>query len=534
MLKQKTINIALFLIFTASVTLSAYDNAFVQNNFVIVIPSWGNQDRVEENLKSVYNQDYDNYRVIYLNDASKDKTGERAEEIVAQLRQTHRTTIIHNKENVGALANHYKAVHMCQDHEIIVHLDGDDQLKHEHVLQILNKAYQDPNIWMTYGQYEEVLYQGNKVISANKGHCKGMTQGIVKLNAYREYDWVSSHLRSFRAGLFKHIKLKDLMKNGHFFRSACDMAFMYPLLELSGGKFKFIDEILYCYNCSNPHNVFRKNVITQLHNKFTILSKEKYSPLETDGIPNRDIPKHAKADLIIFSENNPAQLKALLESACCFLESIGDIHVLHTSQDQSQDKAYATIKKDFYNVTFIPISETNLKEELEKTIQSPQNNHILLAKDTMVIKDFVNISSCIEVLEQTYAYGFYLALGKNIKENYSLERKQNITPHSEIKDGIYAWQFKNGEHDWRNPNNLLMTLYRKKDILNALEDLHFDTAKKLEKNWNKSKFDMGNIGLFFEKSKAVTIACEKEKTKINIALLYLIKNVSTICKWQQQ
>ena len=46
---------------------------------VIVIASYNNERWVEENLKSVFMQDYSNYRVIYIDDASTDGTADLAE-----------------------------------------------------------------------------------------------------------------------------------------------------------------------------------------------------------------------------------------------------------------------------------------------------------------------------------------------------------------------------------------------------------------------------------------------------------------------
>lgn len=119
---------------------------------VIIIPSYNNQKWVVNNLRSVYKQCYSNYRVIYIDDCSTDSTYELALKTVKELDTHNRTTIIHNKVNRGAMANWYAAIHSCQDQEIIIQLDGDDELAHEHVLQRVNECYTQ-DIWMTYGQF---------------------------------------------------------------------------------------------------------------------------------------------------------------------------------------------------------------------------------------------------------------------------------------------------------------------------------------------------------------------------------------------
>ena len=47
------------------------------NHFTIVILSYNNEDWVSKNLGSAINQDYDNYDVVYVEDASTDGTREK-------------------------------------------------------------------------------------------------------------------------------------------------------------------------------------------------------------------------------------------------------------------------------------------------------------------------------------------------------------------------------------------------------------------------------------------------------------------------
>ena len=83
--------------------------------------------------------------------------------------------------------------------------------------------------------------------------------------------WITSHIRTYRAGLFHHIKnqdpeyncLKD--KNGDWLSSAVDAAIMFPLCEMAGfEKVKYNHEILYVYNNTNPHNMSNSKRVEQL------------------------------------------------------------------------------------------------------------------------------------------------------------------------------------------------------------------------------------------------------------------------------
>jgi len=114
---------------------------FIQKKLVVVIPSYNNQEWYQKNLDSVFNQNYENYRIIYINDASTDKTGELVEKYVKEKKQNHRVSLIKNTSQEGATANRYKGSHLCKDDEIVLILDGDDWLAHNKVMQVINKTY---------------------------------------------------------------------------------------------------------------------------------------------------------------------------------------------------------------------------------------------------------------------------------------------------------------------------------------------------------------------------------------------------------
>jgi len=533
--KRKTVRSTKLLFFILFFAVTQAQVA--EKPLVIVIPSYNNAQWLKKNLDSVFMQKYDNYRVIYINDASTDETKELVEEYVKKHGLKNKITLIHNPKNRGAMANHYTAAHMCEDHEIIAHLDGDDWFKHENVLQKINKTYQDKNIWLTYGQYEHYFFnkEKNKFVRT-PGNCKEMPKNIIQAHAYREYDWITSHLRTFYAGLFKQIKLQDFMGRGKFFDVSCDMAFMFPMLEMACGKIKFIDEVLHVYNCATPLNDYKKKLIKQIDTGNFIKIKEKYKPLPSY---KRNIPKHAKADILILSKNNPMQLYSAIESVGLYVSNSGEIYVLYEASDEQTNHAYKQIAEECTNIQLLKTNKTCFKNNLENIIAGSTNNYIVLSKDNLIVTDFIDISTCIEMIEKTYAYGFYLHLGCKLKKNKNLLRNQNLPPHIEISNNTHAWQFKYGEQEWRTPHNMKMTIYRKQDMIHLLTELQYNSCKSLWKIWNNQKFDLCNVGLFFENSKVAEIKNNQQANllelfnkhmKINISPFFLINNTSTLIK----
>lgn len=245
-----------------------------EKSIVVVIPSFNNREWYKLNLDSIFMQNYQNYRVIYIDDRSEDGTGELVAQYIRERDLQDRIQLIQNQERVGALENIYNAIWTCQPDEIVVNVDGDDWLYTENVFQTLNALYSDSDVWMTYGQYIDFP-------SDTVGHCREVPIEIVSQNRFRGYPWVTSHLRTYYAGLFQKIAKEDLLYEGKFLTVAWDLAFMYPMLEMSGTRSRFVPEILYVYNQATPFNDHKLRREMQIFFAGFIERKQPYQKLES-------------------------------------------------------------------------------------------------------------------------------------------------------------------------------------------------------------------------------------------------------------
>ncbi|MGD0664897.1 MAG: glycosyltransferase family 2 protein [Rhabdochlamydiaceae bacterium] len=280
--------IRLFLVWTAAllpvllIVVGIYENKprtrrgpIPEKPFVIVVPSYNNEKYCEQNLLSILGQEYQNFRVIYLNDASKDSTAEKVDALVNKSPMKDRIRVIHREANVGSAQNLYDAIRSCENHEIIVRVDGDDFLAHPFVLKKLNKVYSDERVWMTYGNYLDYPnYNQNPKL------CERIPAHVIRSNSIRSYKFVSTHLQTFYAGLGKKVAKEHLMKDGKFLPMAADIALLFPLLEMAGEHVQKIDEVLYLYNRINPISDHKKNLKLQSACEHHVRSLPKYDPLE--------------------------------------------------------------------------------------------------------------------------------------------------------------------------------------------------------------------------------------------------------------
>ena len=240
----------------------------------VIIPSYNNSQWYERNLSSVVAQDYHNFRVIYIDDCSSDRTGELVEQFIADHNSADLIHLIRNPVRFGALHNIYNAIHTCDDDEIVILLDGDDWFAHNGVLKIINEVYADTDCWMTYGQYRSWP-------DHLPGCSREIPSEIIKANNFRENEWCSSHLRSFYAWLFKLIKAEDLISpSGAFYHMAWDQAIMFPMLEMAGYRAKFISEVLYIYNAANPISDYKADRPLQRSLESVIRMQKRYDRLK--------------------------------------------------------------------------------------------------------------------------------------------------------------------------------------------------------------------------------------------------------------
>ncbi len=245
--------------------------------FVLIIPSFNNEKYYKENLDSACWQCSTNpYHIYYINDASTDATGRLVAEYIKENGLEDKITLVNNEQNIGGAANIYNTIYKyIEDNKIVVLLDGDDLFPHDNVLLTLEKYYRDPDIWLTHGVYETIPGKDKLGYKISDEICKN--------NQIREKAW-ATHLKTFKAGLFKKIRTEDFYYEGELARVAWDLAMMLPMLEMCNSPKKkhwaFTWEVLYLYRTNNPISEFRIRPKLELDAAYYIRSLPPYEPLD--------------------------------------------------------------------------------------------------------------------------------------------------------------------------------------------------------------------------------------------------------------
>ena len=466
----------------------------------VVIPSYHNAQWYKKNLDSVFNQEYVNYRVIYIADGDllpdSDGTGALVEQYAKEKKQEHRFTLVRNADRQLALRNLYKAVLSCRDEEIVAILDGDDMFENKWALSSVNDMYDNPEkeIWFTYGNFRP-LTTGLAWARTEK-----IPDMIVKFNIIRRYGNGPTHLKTFKAWLLKQIKVEDLFYENDFFKMVYDIALFEPMMEMTGRHFEYTHKVLYLYNDLNSLNDHRVNRKLQETLDHFIRAKNSYQPLAVDKCGRLDDLKERgrlKADIIIFSDSGPDKLRHCLDVFRSQVKNYGAIRVFYKTDKPCIADQYRVVVNDYadLSVHVLPASDSfeELRKILKHTLIVGSYAYALFIADTDIRFDrAIDLSDALYWLELTHASGFYPMHDKKMLEGRQFNPIQ-ISLRDDSPVSAYAWRYKFGVN---MPALLSGTLVRKSDVMPLLGQANLSSFADLEAAWKNSVLE-NKVGLAY-------------------------------------
>ncbi len=202
---------------------------------IIISTCWNIERFIEEYIYSIKNQTYANFIVYLIDDMSSDNTFTIAQKCI---NKDIRFNLIKNTEKKWKVKNFIDVIKNNKNidpFDILVEIDPDDKLKDEYVLEKIYKIFKKKNIWICGTKWEDF---SGKISKYGR---------IIPEKARTGYT-IFSHMRSYRAFLFRAIRDEDLQMNGEYFKAACDIAIGIPMLEMAGTEhYYFLDEVMYIY-----------------------------------------------------------------------------------------------------------------------------------------------------------------------------------------------------------------------------------------------------------------------------------------------
>jgi len=256
---------------------------------IVLTTTYNCENFVERSLLSIMSQRFKNFTCYITDDMSTDNTVSIIKETI---KGDDRFVLIENTKKMYQPGNYDQVIRGLNipDDEVCVEVDGDDWLPNSNVLGFIDDVYKNPDIWMTSGSFK---YHDGRPGFAKKPH---------NLLDIRKQTFTLTHLRTWKSWLWKKIEQSDLMdSNGEYWSVAGDLSFMFPMVEMSGEKhFKFIPEILYVYNESNPLNDHKVNMSVVNNTTSIIRNKKPYKRLSGPESTNpHDLITNQRFDVIV-------------------------------------------------------------------------------------------------------------------------------------------------------------------------------------------------------------------------------------------
>ena len=160
----------------------------------------------------------------------------------------NKVTIVENRQRVYSLANRYKAItQYCNEDEIIIDIDADDELIGSQVLKLFNALYQaKPDVWFIYTN--NVLLQ-QALRQPLMGTSQEINSKYLAIHTLRLHLFTISSIRSFTRKLFMKLDVDDLKEaNGSFYKWVADYFIFMSMVEMAGPeRIYFCDEMALKY-----------------------------------------------------------------------------------------------------------------------------------------------------------------------------------------------------------------------------------------------------------------------------------------------
>jgi glycosyltransferase involved in cell wall biosynthesis len=212
------------------------------NRFVFVTPVFNEEELIDQTIRTMMSQSYNDWRAIIINDVSTDNTINAIKNSINNSKFLDRFTIINNDTKMGEVRNTLNAAELIEDDEIVCRVDGGDWLTENDALHVLNDVYNNNDV--------EIVWTSHRW-----SYTSTNISGPLKLSPGQtvyQHPWVSSHMKTFKRKCLRRVPDANFRDpNGDYIVIACDQAIFLPMLHTSireGRRVGHIPHVCYHYS----------------------------------------------------------------------------------------------------------------------------------------------------------------------------------------------------------------------------------------------------------------------------------------------
>lgn len=153
------------------------------------------------------------------------------------------------------MTNIYYAVHkFCDFNQMLMIVDGDDELVGTQVLKTVNAVYQKNLFYTVYFNHMRYDVKANKV---TVGYSRDNRETVIDNNLFRHTNHAYHNLRTMLSDLFLLARSSSFKnEDGKFYPAIGDNAEYYSAMEMSCGRVKYVPEMFIWYNTNTGNNQY--------------------------------------------------------------------------------------------------------------------------------------------------------------------------------------------------------------------------------------------------------------------------------------
>lgn len=234
----------------------------------IIFPAYNHENFVQDTIKSIIAQTYQNIELLVIDDGSTDSTWKKIQEMKHECDKRFTRVVFMTQKNVGANITINRLRNLSRG-EYILSTASDDMLKPQCIEKEVNFLINNPNYVLCVGNNEFLdgnncvcFWDKNKLSVYDIKDSTYQTFGDYLQKERKDVDFFSGQFGEYRS-----IYIFNYIPNGSLIRkNIMDKIGENPLekliedwwlmLQISKyGKFKYIDEILYSYRWHETNTI---------------------------------------------------------------------------------------------------------------------------------------------------------------------------------------------------------------------------------------------------------------------------------------
>jgi len=202
-----------------------------EKHFVFSLEHQKCDEKMEGVLAGIFSQEYQNYQIFYFYESCCEKELQDVKNYIATQKKKERVTYIKKEKEKNKYA---QMAPLCKKTDVIVDMNFSDCFINSEVLTRICCEYQDPDVWLTYCNYE---VDDKK----SKTYLEPLINRKLKDLDIKKDSWMKAHMRTFYAGL-----IHEIQDNPN--DSAAEKAFIFSVLKIGRWHVKFISDELTIYH----------------------------------------------------------------------------------------------------------------------------------------------------------------------------------------------------------------------------------------------------------------------------------------------